>query len=247
MMRRMQLALALVAALPGLAAAGEWDGSGELGYAMARGNSETETLNAAVKGKKEDGAWLYEANAAALYAQGDVKLQRADGSTASESASTANRYDLGGKLGYKFSERSYVFGSGRYDHDQFAPLDWQTVVSAGYGQRLVKNETSELSFELGPGLRQFHEVAAGRQGADAVGRGALAFKHKLTGNTELGNTLLVESGQSRTFVQNDIGAQVKVNSRLALKSGLQIRYHSDAPPGTAASDTLLTTNVVLGF
>ena len=176
-----------------------------------------------------------------------MKLERADGGSDTGSASTANRYDLGAKVGYKFSERSYVFSSGRYDHDQFAPLDWQTVVSAGYGQRLVKNATSELSFELGPGIRQFHEVAGSREGSDAVGRGALAFKHKLTGNTELANTLLVESGESRTFVQNDIGAQVKVNSRLALKSGLQLRYHSDAPGGAASTDTLLTTNVVLGF
>jgi putative salt-induced outer membrane protein len=247
MMKRMRLPLALMAALPGLAVAGGWDGTGELGYAYARGNSETETFNAALKGKKEDGAWLYEANAAALYAQGQVKLERADGSAGTSSASTANRYDLGGKVGYKFGERGYVFGSGRYDHDQFAPLDWQTVVSAGYGQRLIKNASSELTFEVGPGIRQFHEVAGGRQGSDAVGRGALNFKHRLTGNTELANTLLVESGENRTFVQNDIGAQVKVNARLALKSGLQLRYHSDAPSGTSSSDTLLTTNVVLGF
>ena len=77
-----------------------------------------------------------------------------------------------------------------------------------------------------------------------VGRGQLEFKHQLTGNTELYDTLLVESGSDNTFMQNDIGIAVAMNDRFALKAGLQARRNSNVEPGTKKTDTLTTINLV---
>src|SRR6185312_10042955 len=68
---------------------------------------------------------------------------------------TANHFDVGGSVGYKFNPRSYLVGAARYDHDDFAPNRWQEVASIGFGYIVLKNARSELSFEAGPGYKRY--------------------------------------------------------------------------------------------
>jgi len=261
-MRNTLIALALVAAGAGTARADNWTGTGELGLALARGNSDSDTVNARVSLKRESDPWLYEASLGALRAKGEVDRTLPDGSVVRDKVTNANRYDVGGKLGYKLSERAYVFGTARYDDDDFAPYQWQSVLSAGFGYHLIKSEATQLSAEVGPGFRRYQpaslvvvnpdpppaQVSVDPDAqSDAVARGALTLKHKLTANTELANALLVESGGGRTFVQNDLGVTVKMSEKLALKTGLQLRYNSNTTPGVDSTDKLFTTNIVVGF
>lgn len=255
------LALALGAAcVP--AFAGEWTGAGELGLAYARGNSDSETLNAKLALKKEDGDWLYEAAADALRVKGTVVVVDVDGDTHKVGNTTANRFGLGGKVGYKLTERSYVFGSARYDNDDFAPYEWQAVGSVGYGYWFIKDDRTELRGEVGPGVRRLQPIdtlfldpgppasvlRVRHDGeTDLVARGAANFKHKLTDTTELLDTFLVESGGGRTFVQNDLGLAVKINAHFSLKAAFQLRYNSETPDSTVSTDRLFTTNLVYGF
>ena len=69
----------------------------------------------------------------------------------------------------------------------------------------------------------------------------------LTETTELTNAFLVEAGSDNTFVQNELGVSVKINSSLALKTALQTRHNTDVKPGIDKTDTLFTTNLVFGF
>lgn len=251
-MRILLFVLAAAAALPGPARAGDWTGTGELGFAYARGNSTSDTFNAKGTVKKEEGAWLYEAGADMLRVKGQVKVVDADGDVSHEDRTTANRYGFGGKAGYKFSPKDYVFGSVRYDNDDFASYEWQMVASAGFGHQFVKDARTELSMEVGPGYRRLQpiRVAPAAQpdtADDLVARGACSFKHKLTDTTDLSNVALVESGGGRTFAQNDLGAAVKINAHFSLKAGFQLRYNSATPDGTVSTDRLVTTNVVYGF
>jgi putative salt-induced outer membrane protein len=246
MIRTTLLAAALAAAMPGIALAGPWTGAAEFGLAISSGNADTETLNGKVDVKREDEKWLYSASAAALRVKSDDDL-------------TANRYELGGKAGYKFNERLYAFGSARYDNDDFAPFEYQIIVGAGLGYFFIKDATTELSGEVGPGWRRFQPIdlvvptpppprrIEQDSESDLIARAAVNFKHKLTDSTEIFDTLLVESGGGNTFLQNDIGVAVKISDRFALKLGHQLRRNNDAPPGVDKTDTLITTNLVATF
>lgn len=260
-MRRKLLAAALAAATC-TAHAGDWTGAGELGLAYSRGNANSDSFNAKGAVKKEDGAWLFEVGADALRAKGETVVVAADGSTTRSDRTTANRYGMGGKVGYKFSPHNYVFGTARYDNDDFAPYEWQFVASLGYGHQFIKDETTELSMEAGPGFRRLQPIAVVAANpapppvliriepdaeTDAVARGAMNYKHKLTQTMELADVLLIESGGGRTFVQNDLGAAVKINAHFSLKAGFQVRYNSNTPAGVENTDRLFTTNVVYGF
>lgn len=255
-MKKMLLPITLLAALPLCAVAddsvkdGGWSGSGELGFAAARGNAKSENLNAKLQFKKEDETWKDNFYLTALRSKGE-----ADG----HYDLNANRYEAGASAGYKLDERSYVVGALRYEHDDFSPFAYQAVASIGYGYTVLKNPANELSFEVGPGYKRFRQNDAtviideqpvlqrfSSQG-EVVGRGLMAYKHNFTDSTAFVDTLLVEAGSDNTFLQNDAGLQVDMNKKLALKVGYQVRHNSDAPGKLKKTDQLMTTNLVYNF
>ena len=256
MTRKSLFALLSAAALVPLAAQADdgWSGSGEIGFAATRGNAQSENLNAKLEFKKEDERWKDLFYLTALRSKGEVKTTAVDNSTtpptvvdASSYDLTANRYEAGASAGYKLDERSYIVGALRYENDDFSPFEYQAVLSLGYGYTAIKNERTELSFEVGPGYKRFEPILTGEAESDVVGRGLIGFKHRFNENTAFENTFLVEAGSDNTFYQNDAGLVVNMNKTLALKLGYQVRHNTDVAPGIKKTDQLMTTNLVYNF
>lgn len=248
---RLSLIIALLVPLPLAVHAGtsatdgrSWSGQAEFGLAIAGGNADSETVNGKFAFLREEDRWFYNLNAAALRAESDDQL-------------SANRYELGAKLGYDFSERAYTFGTLRYENDDFASYESQTIASAGVGYRFIHGERSSLVGELGPGLRRWQPISEPRgtppvlvafgTETDSIIRGSLDFRHGLTPTTTISNLLLAESGGGSTFLQNDLGIAVRMNERYALRAGYQMRHTTEVPVGIDKTDTLFTTNLVVGF
>ncbi len=273
-MKKTLLACALALALPLAAHAadadGDWHGSGEAGLALASGNAKSENLNAKLTLKKEDDLWKYDFFLEAQRNKADVTTSAvstdASGNPVVQNSTkydlTANRYAAGASTGYKFDDRSYVVGALRYEHDAFSPYQYQYTASIGYGYQVLKNAANELSFEVGPGYKVQQPKGAYDYSVNppvyfkadsdnyVVGRGLVSYKHNFNETTSLVDTLLVEAGSENTYLQNDLGLQVKMSDKLALKAGYQVRHNTDIPPlsgYTHKTDQLLTTNLVYGF
>ena len=244
-MKHTLLVASLLAALPLAAQADGWTGSGELGLAAARGNSRSENLNGKLSVAKEDEEWKHSYSVAALRARGEVEGDfDGDGTTEEVLELSANRYELGASSAVKLSDVSSLGASARYENDDFAPFEHQTTVALNFGREWIKDDEASLNTELGPGYRRAKDAATHDSVSDAIVRGQVDYKHKLTGNTELFNKLLVESGDENTFAQNDFGVQVAMNASFALKAGIQLRHNTDAAPELDKTDTLTTVNLV---
>ncbi len=247
---RRPLMLAFLAALPAAACAQDatadrsWSGTAEFGLAVASGNADSETVNGKFAFLREEERWFYGINAAALRAESDDQL-------------SANRYEAGLKLGYDFTPRAYLFGTLRHEDDDFASYEYQSTASLGVGYRFINSEQTSLLGEIGPGARRVQPIDAllgtppvltsFDAETDAIVRGSLDFEHQLTANTSLTNLLLAESGGGSTFLQNDLGIAVQMSERYALKAGYQVRHTTEVPAGIEKTDTLFTTNLVVGF
>jgi putative salt-induced outer membrane protein len=225
------LAAALACALLPLSALADWTPSGELGLVVTTGNSDNFNLNAKIGVKGETEHWVHDYHALALRAEVDNNT-------------TANRYEFAGRSGYKLGDRSYIFGSLRYENDDFSAYDYQAVVSIGYGFFAIKDERSTLLFEIGPGYRRAELAGIGEKQNDGIARGLADFKYQISDTTALFDTLLIEAGSDNTFAQNDIGIAVKINASFALKAAYQVRHNSDVLPGIDETDTLTTINLV---
>lgn len=238
---------------------GGWTGSGEFGFASSYGNSRSENVNAKLGLSQENDMWKNNFFLNGLRSKGEVEVQDQQGNTVDRLTTTANRYDSGASVGFKLDPRSYVVTAARYEHDDFGANLWQGIVSVGYGYIALKTESTELSFEAGPGYKEYRpadvnetvnnvnvKVPQATQN-EVVGRGLINYKYRLTANTALEDTLLMEAGSKNKYYQNDIGVSVSMTKKMALKLGYQVRYNSDVQPGTDSTDTLLTTNLVYNF
>ncbi|MEW9622958.1 DUF481 domain-containing protein [Rhodanobacter geophilus] len=238
---------------------GGWSGSGEFGYASATGNTRSQNVNAKLGLNQENEQWKNSFFLDVLRTKVQQKVIDQNGNTVNEFNTTANRYDGGASVGYKLDPRSYIVGAARYDHDQFGANLWQGVVSLGYGYIALKDARNELSFEIGPGYKEYRPAALPVEvngvsvqqvqpvQHEAVARGLVNYKLRLTDNTSFEDTFLTEAGSKNTYLQNDAGLAVNMTKKLALKVGFQVRRNSDVLPGIKKTDTLTTTNLVYNF
>lgn len=255
-MRQQSLTVALCVALLALdgttAHATEWKGVGELGLSVSRGNARAENLNAKLGFTRESEQWNLGFNLAALRAKGEVVVNGVESFDVN-----ANRYEAGASAGYKFDEFRSMVGNLRVERDDFAPFRDQMSLAIGYKWQVLKSAETDLSFEVGPGYRRLRaqplflgtppvRIQPDWEG-DAILRGEMQFRRQLTETTTLTDTLLVEAGDTNTFIRNDLGISVAISSALALKAGLQHRHNTEAAPGQKKTDTLLTTNLVYNF
>lgn len=237
-------ACSLAFVLAGAARAQGWDGTSEVGFVMARGNSQTQTGNAKLDLSYELDGTKHMFAAGALYGEtGEVV--------------TAQRWDARWQTEWKLSDRTFWFGGLRYEDDRYSGFDYQGSASAGLGYAFIDTDATKLRAQIGGGYRLLQsellvrdetgeviERIAGQSGADAVVNAALKFEHAFNDATKVINSLLVESGQDNTTLQNQLALQVKMTEVLALSLGFSVRNNSNPPESLDNTDTLTTVNLV---
>lgn len=224
----------MITPVAAFAADNGWSGQGEMGLAISKGNTDSQTLVGSLGLGKEDVRWTHSLGASFLYGKND-------------GVQNARRYEVFGTTGYRLNERSYMFSSLRNERDRFASNEYQWTVAAGYGHQLINDDTTQLKMEIGPGYRWAKLQGVRIHNNEAILRGFMDFSRKLTPTTSLYDTLLVEAGSDNTFASNNLGLQVQMTDALALKAGFEVRHNTDVLPGTKRTDTLTTVNVVYGF
>jgi putative salt-induced outer membrane protein len=215
--------------------AAEWSGKGEFGLVIARGNSETETLNLGLQFERMSEKW-----------RNDLKLTALRSSDSGDL--NAERYTLGYKSGYNFNEKSYLYGALRYDQDEFSSNDYQASMSVGYGRQLLDSETHQLTMEVGPGVRRTapNDPLESTE-TNVIGRLSTDYAWAISDTADLTNVLLVEAGSNNTFAENELSLNVAINSRFALKLSGAVRHNTDVDADVEKTDTLTTANLVYKF
>lgn len=225
-----------------------WSGSsGELGYAAAHGNSTTDSLNGRIRLRYTDGDWIHSFDATALRSSSEYDVTRDDGTMVQERQTTAERYTASAGSALQLGEHRQLTATGRYEHDDFANYDRLATFGIGYGTRLIDRERFYLDAQVGPGVRRAHNALEDEYETGLIGRGLFDLKYTVTDNTDIINTLLIESGEYNTYAQNDLGVQVAMNARFALKAAWQLRHNSEVTEGAHKTDTLTTVNLVYTF
>ncbi len=228
------LAGLLVGGLVSGVAAADWSGKGTFGGVLARGNTDTETVNANIDVADELGRWTHKAGASLLH-------------TVNNDVTSADRWELRGETNYRLTDRNYLFGTLRYEDDRFTDYSYQATAAGGYGYRFIATDATQLEGQIGLGVRRTELRITGETDEDVIARGAINFEHKLTGTTLVYDRFLVESGSTNTFLQNQLGVEVKINEAFALGLDYAVRHNTDVLPGTEETDQVFTANLVYGF
>ncbi|MFP4533354.1 MAG: YdiY family protein [Desulfobacterales bacterium] len=219
-----------------------WNGEGELGFLMTSGNSETESLNAKFDLTYETDRWRHNGRFEALYSAKEIETDAGE----SEMETSAEKYLVSGKSGYKFTENNYAFLTGTYEDDRFSGYDYQTSVSAGYGRRVFKTERMLLEMEIGPGYR-YNKLDSGGDEEEAILRGYALFTSKLTQNSSFKQELGVETGADQTVTKSVSSVKAQVIGALSMKAAFTLEHTSSVPADTEKTDTETALTMVYSF
>ncbi|HHM06291.1 MAG TPA: DUF481 domain-containing protein [Gammaproteobacteria bacterium] len=216
------------------AQAGVWKGEAELGVVNTSGNTDTQKINARAKLETEREKWRHIIKAEALKSSDNDKT-------------TAERYELSGQSNYKFNEYDYLFGTLKYEDDQFSGYDYRLTAALGYGRRLIHRDNLVVDVEAGPGYRLSKEEATGDDISEAVLRAAGDLLWKISKTTQLTEELSTEIGEQSTVSKSVTGLKSQINGNFATKITFTVKHVSDVPAGVKNTDTETAVTLVYSF
>jgi len=237
-----------------------WTGGANVGFSVARGNSETENLALAfnaVHATLNDKITLY---ATSLYTKNDT----------SSPPSVAANLDTGGlRYDRNLNPRMFAFGAADFMANALQYLDLRAVYSGGLGWHAIKSDPTTLNI-LG-GINYTHETYS--DGAEVPPTPPLTAPtgvYQSYGVTNrfaaltLGEELSQKLGKSTVATQNfyfypdlqqtgqyrgifNFGTVTKISKWLGWQNQFGDIYVSNPPIGAKKNDVLFTTGLNLSF
>ena len=226
-----------------------WKGGVTLGFALARGNSDTTNLNTGVTADRKtlkDELTIYESS---IYSTNGGK----------NSGVTANEIMGGIKYDRNFTKRLFGFGSGDFTHDELQGLNLRSIYTGGLGWHWIN--TPNTTLDLLGGINYTRETYSGGSTSTSPGvnvnrnlPGITAgeiFMHKFGSSTVVTQDFyfypdLSDTSQYRFSV--DAGSVTKINKWLGWQLSFSDRYVTDPPiVGTKTNDVILSTGLNVSF
>jgi putative salt-induced outer membrane protein YdiY len=220
-----------------------WKGGINLGFALARGNSETTNLTTGFTADRKTMNDEITAYFSSLYSTND----KTGGGTIANSIIGGIKYDR------NITKRVFVFASGDFTHDELQDLNIRGIYSGGLGYHLINNPNTTLdllggvnytheSYGAGPTqvTRNLAGITAGESGTHKFGKSTTA--------TEVFYFYPDLSSTSQYRFSFDAASVTQISKWFGWQIGLSDRYVTNPPIlGTKSNDVIFTTGVNFSF
>jgi putative salt-induced outer membrane protein YdiY len=207
-----------------------WSGNIVVGGLLARGNTDSESVNASVHLQRRGEQDRLTFDAGYIFGR-----QRIPGDGKHE---TANDLFGEAKYDYFFTEKVYGFGDVRGEHDTIAGLDLRLVPSAGAGYQWV--DTPSLGFNTEAGISFIHREYAHDGTDDALAaRLAYHFTWKINDKVGVFHNFEYFPGLNRIdnyFFDTDAGVRASLTEKMFTEFKIDYRYDSRPAPGRGSND-----------
>jgi len=224
-----------------------WNGKGQVGYVMSRGNTDSDSANAKLDLADLDGDWKHSLHLEGLY-------------STNAGVVAAERWAALFQSDFQITPRSFGFGALRYQDDEFSGFQYQASITTGVGYHVIATTSDALTAQVGVGYRRLRPELIAKNDAgevtsritesstgNAVGTAGLDYAHTFNASTKLSEKLAVESGPGNTSLEDDLALAVNMTKALALSVGYTFKENTQPPVGLKKVDTLLTLNLVYAF
>ncbi len=233
-----------------------WEANAELGAIITSGNTETTTFKGALTVKHNLEMWNNEYKLSGLYKEDEVEQN--DGSKTTER--TNEKYFGSAQGNYKLNEKNaHLFVYGSYLSDYFGAYREEAVASAGYGLRLIDNETMVLNAEIGPGYKYFKypndstevgdngELLAGEWEGEVIALAKADYTWQISEGAKFTQLLAVEYGDTNTKTRSESALLTKINGSLQMKVGFNVTHNTDVAEDKDNTDTETALTLVYNF
>ncbi|MFV0389633.1 MAG: YdiY family protein [Pyrinomonadaceae bacterium] len=217
-----------------------WTGSADLGFSMTTGNSETKALTAGVRASRETTR-----DKISVYGN----MIQASNNTTGVKVTTANAVWFGGRYDVNISDKTFVFATADFEHDNPQKLDFRAVFGGGFGYRWIRTDRTSLDVFGGAAYnKEYFSDGTRRNSAEAlIGE---EFHYKLSNISDLEQRFVLYPNLSNTGEFRSI-FDASVVTRLSKWLGWQVtvgnRYNSEPALGAKTNDFLFTTGIRATF
>lgn len=225
-----------------------WKGAANLGFALARGNSDTTNLNIGMNAARKtpsDGITL---RFSSVYAKNNEPGEGV----------TANTILAGIRYDRTISGRLFAFVAADYTHDPLQFLNLRQIYSGGLGFHAINNPNTTFDVLAGANYtRESYSAGATANGVTAVDRnlpGLTAgedFMHKFGASTVVTEDFTFYpqlNDLSQYRFSFNAGASTKIHKWLGWQITLSDQYVTDPPVlGTKSNDLILSTGLNVTF
>ena len=226
----------------------DWKGSGTLGLAVARGNSETTNLNTATALERKTPYDDFAVSESSIYTTDNLP----GGGVTANAVLGAIKYDR------NVTKRIFVAAVGDFTHDELQDLSLRAIYTGGVGWHVIEHP-DKTTFDLLGGINYTRETYNGTAAIPSP-----SFQRNLPGLT-VGETFMHRFGSLTTVnesaeiypdlddvsqyrVSLDANAVTKFNKWLGWQVSLSDRYVTNPPvAGTKSNDVILSTGINLAF
>jgi putative salt-induced outer membrane protein len=228
---------------PAAAEKPKWQSSASLGMTMTRGNSETFLATAALAtGKKWD---QNEMSLGADMTYGKTKDQATGVSTRN-----ADSYHGFAQYNRLFTERLYGYARVEGLYDSIADIKYRVTLSPGAGYYLIKEKTTDLSIEVGPGY-VFQKLGTNESNFATL-RVGQKFHYALSDRAriwEMAEWLPKIEDFSNYIINAELGleADLTQDKKFTLRTYVQDTYNSVPASGRKNNDMKWVTAIAYKF
>lgn len=218
----------------------DWTIGTSVGFALTRGNSETENLSIGFTGDRKTNHDEITMYANSVYATNDAP--------GAVPGVTANVAQGGARYSHDLTNRLFAFASADFQSDALQALNLRSILGGGLGVHAIK--TSQTTLDVLFGANYTRESFVGLD----MNFAALTLGEELT--RKLGaSTVLTEKGyfypdlnQTSQYLGTfSLGTVTKLSKWLGWQNAFGDIYVTNPPPGKKTNDLLLTTGLNIAF
>ena len=210
-----------------------WTGQVQAGASRATGNTSNSAVTGALALNRTGNVVDYKFRARADY-------QRTRGVT------TQERYLAELSPQYRFDERLFAFGLGRWERDRFQGFSNRWTASGGVGYRPVDAHGQRLDVRSGPAWRKSDLILGHTEGSVGwLTEGD--FRWQVTPTLKLGQTgsALFDTRNNSFIATTSVDA--RLIGPLSARFAYSVEHNSDPPLATLRTDTLSRFTLVYDF
>lgn len=216
-----------------------WDGAANIGFSFTSGNSTTRTFTAGIRAEKssEQDKWTTYLNS--LWNRNRV---------AGLNVTTSNAIWGGLRYDRNVTKKLFVFGSYDFERDIPQLLRFRSVVGAGVGYHVIKNDKTELDVFGGAAWNKTWFVGTTRSSAEILVGNTLKHKFNDKVKFQQGFTFypnLTDTGEYRFIFDSTLSADV--TKRIGWFVTVADRYNSLPLFGIQKNDFLFATGLKVSF
>lgn len=226
-----------------------WNGGINIGFALARGNSDTTNLNTGFTADRKtlsDEVKLYSTS---IYSTNGASTSGGTGGV------TADEVLGGVQYNRNITKSLFAFGSGDFTHDALQDLTLRQIYSGGLGWHAINKPSTTL--DLDAGINYTRENYSDGAAVATVSRNLPGitlgenYMHKLRGATVFTEQFIFYpdlSDVSQYRFSLDAAAVTKISKWLGWQTSISDRYVTNPPiAATKSNDVIFSTGLNIAF